>query len=55
MRFNLLSSLVVGLTGAIAVFYPSISAALAGFALSFASSITHNVRRISSKAVCSYG
>ncbi|KAG8216833.1 P-loop containing nucleoside triphosphate hydrolase protein [Butyriboletus roseoflavus] len=43
MRFNLLSSLVVGLTGAVAVFYPSISAALAGFALSFASSITHNL------------
>lgn len=54
MRFNLLSSLVVGLTGAIAVFYPSISAALAGFALSFASSITHNVRQNCSKTVCSY-
>lgn len=54
MRFNLLSSLVVGLTGAVAVFYPSISAALAGFALSFASSITHNVRQISNQAVCSH-
>ncbi|KAG9313459.1 hypothetical protein JVU11DRAFT_5783 [Chiua virens] len=43
MRFNLLSSLVVGITGAVAVFNPSISAALAGFALSFASSITHNL------------
>ncbi|KAG6377471.1 P-loop containing nucleoside triphosphate hydrolase protein [Boletus reticuloceps] len=43
MRFNLLSSLVVGLAGAVAVFYPSISAALAGFALSFASNITHNL------------
>lgn len=54
MRFNLLSGLVVGFTGVIAVFYPSISAALAGFALSFASSITHNVRQISSEAVCSH-
>lgn len=53
MRFNLLSSLVVGLTGVVAVFYPSISAALAGFALSFASSITHNVGQTSCEAVCS--
>ncbi|KAF8438137.1 hypothetical protein L210DRAFT_968152 [Boletus edulis BED1] len=43
MRFNLLSSLVVGLAGAVAVYNPSISAALAGFALSFASNITHNL------------
>jgi len=43
MRFNLLSCLLVGLTGAIAVWSPGISAALAGFSLSFASSITHNL------------
>ncbi|KAH7925080.1 hypothetical protein BV22DRAFT_1195420 [Leucogyrophana mollusca] len=44
-RFNLLSSAVVGLTGLAAVLSPNISAALAGFALAFASNITHNVRR----------
>lgn len=54
MRFNLLSSLVIGLTGGIAVYYPSISAALAGFALSFSASITHNVRQIS-RTVYKYG
>lgn len=42
-RFNLLSSALLGLTGFVAVLSPSISAALAGFALTFASSITHNV------------
>ncbi|KAF8842919.1 P-loop containing nucleoside triphosphate hydrolase protein [Paxillus ammoniavirescens] len=42
-RFNLLSSAVVGLTGVVAVLSPTISASLAGFALAFASSITHNL------------
>ncbi|KAF9225872.1 multidrug resistance-associated ABC transporter [Gyrodon lividus] len=42
-RFNLLSSIVVGLTGLVAVLSPSISASLAGFALAFASNITHNL------------
>ncbi|KAH7910130.1 hypothetical protein BJ138DRAFT_1127138 [Hygrophoropsis aurantiaca] len=42
-RFNLLSSAVIGLTGLIAVLSPNISAALAGFALAFASNITHNL------------
>ncbi|KAF9234929.1 hypothetical protein BU15DRAFT_78554 [Melanogaster broomeanus] len=42
-RFNLLSSAVVGLTGVVAVLSPSISAAMAGFALAFASSMTHNL------------
>lgn len=53
MRFNLLSCLLVGMTGVIAVLNPGISAALAGFSLSFASSITHNVRHIPREAVCS--
>ncbi|KAG6333895.1 hypothetical protein ID866_5197 [Astraeus odoratus] len=42
-RFNMLSSALVGLTGFVAVLSPSISAALAGFALAFASNITHNL------------
>ncbi|KAL4079580.1 hypothetical protein J3A83DRAFT_4368342 [Scleroderma citrinum] len=42
-RFNLLSSALIGLTGFVAVSSPSISAALAGFALAFASNITHNL------------
>lgn len=43
IRFDLLSSAVIGLTAFVAVLSPSISAALAGFALAFASSMTHNV------------
>lgn len=42
-RFSLLSSALLGLTGFVAVLSPSISAALGGFALMFASSITHNL------------
>ncbi|KAI6116284.1 ABC transporter type 1, transmembrane domain-containing protein [Pisolithus sp. B1] len=42
-RFNLLSCALVGLTGFVAVLSPSISAALAGFALTFASNVTHNL------------
>lgn len=42
-RFNLLSCVLIGLTGFVAVLSPSISAALAGFALTFASSVTHNL------------
>ncbi|KIJ61824.1 hypothetical protein HYDPIDRAFT_95629 [Hydnomerulius pinastri MD-312] len=43
-RFNLLSAATVGATGFIAVMSPSISAALAGFALSFAAGMTGTVR-----------
>ncbi|KIJ61804.1 hypothetical protein HYDPIDRAFT_183028 [Hydnomerulius pinastri MD-312] len=39
-RYDLLSAAIVGITGFIAVMTPSISAALAGFALSFAASMT---------------
>ncbi|EIW83220.1 multidrug resistance-associated ABC transporter [Coniophora puteana RWD-64-598 SS2] len=42
-RFNLLSSALVCLTGLVAVISPNISAALAGFALAFATSITGNI------------
>ncbi|EIW78464.1 multidrug resistance-associated ABC transporter [Coniophora puteana RWD-64-598 SS2] len=42
-RFNLLSAVLVGLTGFVAVLYPGISAALAGFTLSFASNLTNNL------------
>ncbi|KAG1745260.1 P-loop containing nucleoside triphosphate hydrolase protein [Suillus lakei] len=44
-RFDLLSAVTVGLTGVIAVATPTISAALAGFALSFAGGMTWTVRR----------
>ena len=43
VRFNLLSSAVVGVTGVVALLTPSIDAALAGFALAFASNITNDV------------
>ncbi|KDQ53279.1 hypothetical protein JAAARDRAFT_72568 [Jaapia argillacea MUCL 33604] len=39
-RFNLLSSAIVGITGAVCVLSPSISASLAGFALAFSSTVT---------------
>lgn len=40
MRFNLLSSAIVGATALVSLLTPSISAPLAGFALAFASTIT---------------
>ncbi|KAG6895370.1 hypothetical protein C0992_001606 [Termitomyces sp. T32_za158] len=40
MRFNLLSCGVIGVTGVVSLITPSISASLAGFALTFASTIT---------------
>lgn len=43
VRFNLLSSAVVGVTGVVVLMTPSIDAALAGFALAFASNITNDV------------
>jgi len=39
-RFNLLSSVVLGITGVTAMLTPGVDAALAGFALAFASTIT---------------
>jgi hypothetical protein len=44
IRFNLLSSAVVGVVALVAVISPAMSASLAGFALAFASSITNDVR-----------
>ena len=43
VRFNLISSGIIGVTGFVAVASPNISAALAGFALAFASTITSDV------------
>ena len=42
-RFNLLSSVVVGLTGVVALINPRIDASLAGFTLAFASTVTNDV------------
>lgn len=44
IRFNLISSCIIGVTGFVAVASPTISASLAGFALAFASTITGDVR-----------
>lgn len=44
VRFNLLSSAVVGVTALVSILTPRIDAALAGFALAFASTITNDVR-----------
>ena len=44
VRFNLLSSAIVGVTAVVAILTPSIDAALAGFILAFASTITNDVR-----------
>ena len=43
VRFNLLSSVVIGITGLVCLVTPSISASTAGFALAFASMITGNL------------
>ncbi|KAH7104982.1 multidrug resistance-associated ABC transporter [Auriculariales sp. MPI-PUGE-AT-0066] len=42
-RFNMVSSVVVGIAGAIILLNPSIDASLAGFALAFATSLTNDV------------
>ena len=47
VRFNLLSSAIVGVTAVVAILTPSIDAALAGFILAFASTITNDVRAAS--------
>jgi hypothetical protein len=43
VRFNLLSALVIGVTGFIVVTIPGIEAALAGVALTFAMNVTNDV------------
>ena len=42
-RFNLLSSLIVGVTAFVALVTPSVTAAQAGFALAFANTISHSL------------
>ena len=44
LRFNLLSSAIVGVTGVTSILTPSIDAALATFILAFVSTITNDVR-----------
>jgi hypothetical protein len=46
VRFNLLSAVIVGVTGFVVVASPSMDAALAGVALTFAMSVTGDVRRL---------
>lgn len=46
VRFNLLSSAVVGITAFVAVLSPGIDASMAGFALTFASSLLVDVSGI---------
>jgi len=43
VRFNLLSSAVVGATAVVALITPSITASFAGFALAFASTVTNDL------------
>jgi hypothetical protein len=43
VRFNLLSSAVIGVTALVCVLSPSVSASLAGFALAFAATFTNDV------------
>ena len=47
VRFNLLSSVVIGVTGLVVLVTPSVDASLAGFALAFASNITMDVSSFS--------
>jgi ABC-type multidrug transport system fused ATPase/permease subunit len=42
-RFNLLSSVVVGITAVTVLLAPGVTAAMAGFALAFANTISHNL------------
>lgn len=42
-RFNLLSSAIVGVVAVVILLTPRIDAALAGFALAFASTVTNDV------------
>ncbi|KAI0302402.1 hypothetical protein B0F90DRAFT_1714514 [Multifurca ochricompacta] len=45
VRFNLLSAVIVGLAAFVSIITPTIDAALAGFILAFASTVTNDVRR----------
>lgn len=42
-RFNILSSIIVGVTALICLLAPSVNASTAGFALAFANSIQHDL------------
>jgi hypothetical protein len=42
-RFNLLSSVVVGMTAVAILISPSVSAAMAGFAMAFANGLSHDL------------
>ena len=44
VRFNLLSAVILGLTAFVTILTPTIDAALAGFILAFATTITNDVR-----------
>ena len=43
-RFNVLSSLIIGMTGVVVLVSPGVSAALAGFALAFSNTVSMEVR-----------
>lgn len=43
IRFNLLSAVIVGLAAFVSILTPTIDAALAGFILAFASTVTNDV------------
>jgi len=43
VRFNLLSAVIVGLAAFVSILTPTIDAALAGFILAFASTVTNDV------------
>ena len=42
-RFNLLSSVMIGVTAVIVLTAPGVTAAMAGFALAFASGVSHDL------------
>lgn len=42
-RFNILSSIIVGIVAVVILITPSVSASMAGFALAFAGTISHNL------------
>jgi hypothetical protein len=44
IRFNLLSTIIIGVTASVAILNPSIDASLTGFMLAFAATITNDVR-----------
>lgn len=43
IRFNLLSAVIVGLAAFVSILTPTVDAALAGFILAFASTVTNDV------------